>query len=95
MATYTYTTSADEDAALAIELMKINGQLAGQQKQPVDLQEMFVLFVADKLTPMRVQYVQAQAQPILQAFINADQPTRDKMAANLSVASASINTQIP
>lgn len=88
MATYTYETSADEDAALALELMKVNGQLVTQQKKPVDAQGLFSLFVADKLTPLRMQLLQSQMVDIQVAFMSADDAARQQMAAAVLAVTA-------
>lgn len=76
---YTYDTTADEDAALAIELMKINGQLVGQGNAPVDLHGMFTLFVRDRLRPLTIQTIQSQVAPVIQKYLDGDAATRQKI----------------
>lgn len=88
MATYTYTTNADEDAALDIELMKINGQLVSQNQPAVDLQGLFTLFVQQRLHPIAQQALQSRAQPLLAAFMKADEPTRAQMLAAVPIVKA-------
>lgn len=79
---FQYETSKDEDAALAIELMKINGQLVSQGNQPVDLQGMFTLFVRDRLRPLTIQTLQARVAPLVQAFIDGSDIERDQLLAS-------------
>lgn len=96
MTTYTYDTNADEDAALDIELMKINGQLASQNQKSVDLQGMFTLFVAEKLKPMTMQTLQMRLTPLIQKFIDSPEETRQALelaVATLPVIQAEIKGQ--
>jgi len=76
MAIYTYETNADEDAALNLELMKINGQLVSQQRPPVDLSGMWQLLIADRLKPLTQQVLQQRLQPVIEAYMSCDCPVK-------------------
>lgn len=74
-----YDTTSDEDAAMQIGLAMTNGSLVGQGKETVDMQGYFTLWVREKLTPLAQQALQNRAQPLLTAFLKADEATRTQM----------------
>lgn len=84
MATYTYDTNADEDAALDLELMMINGQLVSQKKPPVDLQGMFVLFVQQHLRPLVENKLTTEFADVRDAYFKGDDSARKQILAAVS-----------
>lgn len=89
MATYTYDTSADEEMAMDYDQAVVNAQrmAANPPLPPMNKQELFVYGVSNKwLRSSSMQRLQAQFDPMVQAFIAADQPTRDKITAAVIAA---------
>lgn len=82
MATYTYTTNADEDAALAKQLPIVNGQLVSQGQPPVDLQGMWKILMFQRLQPLVSIALSEQAAPLLEKFRAADAAGRAQLLAS-------------
>lgn len=86
MTTYTYDTSPDEEAGMDYDLAVINGaRMSATPSLPIiSKQELFAGRVQEKwLRPLSMQRVQAQFDPMVQAFVASDQPTRDKITASV------------
>lgn len=90
MATYTYETSDDEEAALDLEVLKINGQLAAQNKPPLDKKQCFKVIVADKFKPLAQQLILAKVSPIIQKFIDGDETVRAQILASADAVAADV-----
>lgn len=75
----TYTPTADEEAGLAIELMKANGQLASQGKPPLDRQGLFELFVKQHLQPFVAQVLQPKMNALQQKYLDASSAEREQI----------------
>lgn len=89
MTIYTYDTSADEEAAMDYDQAVVNGQRmsANPPLPPMSKQELFVYGVSNKwLRQSAMQRLQAQFDPMIQAFMAADLPTRDKMKASFAAS---------
>ena len=84
MATYTYTTPVDEDAALARELPRVNGQLVAQGQPPVDLQGLWTIMIFQRLQPLVSLTLSEQVSPVIQKFIQTDLAGRAQIIAAVS-----------
>lgn len=73
---YIFETTLDEDAAMVIGLAMTNGSLLSQGKEQVDMQGYFTLWVREKLAPLAQQALHNRAQPLLAAFLKADEASR-------------------
>lgn len=78
---FQFETTQDEDAAMQIGLAMTNGTLVGQGKEPVDMQGYFTLWVREKLAPLAQQALHNRAQPLLTAFLKADEAGRAQLLA--------------
>lgn len=76
---FQYETTQDEDAAMIIGLAMTNGSLMSQGKEQVDMRGYFTLWVREKMTPLVQQALHNRAQPLLTAFLKADEATRTQM----------------
>lgn len=81
---FQYETTPDEDAAMQIGLAMTNGTLATQGQLPVDMQGYFTLWVREKLAPLAQQALQNRAQPLLTAFLKADEAGKQQMLASVA-----------
>lgn len=90
MATYTYETSRDEESALDLEMAKINGQLAAQNKPPLDKRSIFNLIVTDKFKPLAQQFLLAQVSPVVQKYLDSDDATRVKILESVATADVAV-----
>lgn len=78
---FQFETTLDEDAAMVIGLAMTNGTLLSQGNEQVDMQGYFTLWVREKLAPLAQQALHNRAQPLLTAFLKADEAGRAELLA--------------
>jgi len=82
MTTFTFEPTPDDELAIALDLAKVNGQLAGNNQPPIDAQTMFTMTVRQRwLAPISQQIVQGQLSPIITDFLKRDAAGRAALLA--------------
>jgi len=86
MATFTFTTSTDQDAALARHLDVVNEQLLGEGLPPyVDVNAFVLAQVGEILAPLVEDYLEEDASTVGQAYKVADETIKAGIRSDLGL----------
>jgi|TARA_R110000824_G_scaffold399788_1_gene605760 hypothetical protein len=86
MATFTFTTTTYQDAALARHLEIVNEQLAGDGQPPIADVNTFVLAqVSEILAPLVEDYLEADASEVGQVYKTASEVVKAGIRSDLGL----------